>query len=115
MSILATANEIIQIETKKIAEQIFWEVRRECPKKSGRTARSFYMEKRDYGWAIVSDKLTAYYAENGNGGPGTLIYPTHSKLLKITNGVNKTLGYAPYVRGYDGAHFLQKIAERHNS
>lgn len=113
MSIEALAREIVDIETKRIAEKIYWEVRRECPKQSGRTARSFRIEKRGSSYAIVSDKLTAYYAENGNGGPSTLIYPRKAKVLKITNGINRTLGYAPYVHGYDGAHFLREIADRH--
>lgn len=113
MSVEALAREIIDIETRRIAEKIYYEVRRECPKKSGRTARSFRIEKRGDGYAVVSDKLTALYAENGNGGRGTLIYPKRAKKLKITNGVNRTLGYASYVHGYDGDHFLQRVADRH--
>lgn len=113
MSVEATAREIIDIETRRLAEKIFWEVRRECPKKSGRSARSFRIEKNGDTYAVVSDKLSAYYAENGNGGRGTLIYPKRAKRLKITNGINRTLGYAPYVRGYDGDHFLRRVADMH--
>ena len=113
MSLVATAKGIIDIETKKIAEEIYWEVRRECPKQSGRTARSFRMEKTENGYQIISDKLSAYYIENGNGGSGGTIYPRKAKALKITNGINRTLGYAAHVSAYEGRHFLRDIADRH--
>ncbi|MBQ1296081.1 MAG: hypothetical protein IIY21_18685 [Clostridiales bacterium] len=113
MSVEALAREIIDIETRRIAEKIYWEIRRECPKKSGRTARSFRIEKRGDGYAVVSDKLTAYYAENGNGGAGTFIYPKKAKALKITNGVNRRLGFAAYVKAYKGDGFIQRVAARH--
>ena len=113
MSVEATARKIIDIETRRIAEKVYWDVRRECPKKSGRSARSFRIEKDGDTYAVVSDKLTAYYAENGNGGRGTLIYPKRAKRLKITNGVNRTLGYASCVHGYDGDHFLRRVADKY--
>lgn len=113
MSLKAQAERIIDARTRKIAEQIFWEVREACPKQSGRSARSFRIEKRGRNYAIVSDKLSAYYADEGNGGSGRLIYPRRAKRLKITNGINRTLGYAPYVHGYEGAHYIEEVANRH--
>lgn len=113
MSLKAHAQLFIEAETRRIAEKILWEVRAECPKQSGRSARSFRVEKRGSGYAVVSDKLSAYYADQGNGGPGRIIYPRRAKALKITNGVNRTLGYAKYVHGYDGAHYIKEVADRH--
>ena len=62
---------------------------------------------------IVSNKLSAYYADQGNGGPNRIIYPRRAKALKITNGINRTLGYAKYVHGYDGEGYIKKVADRH--
>ena len=113
MGLTADVERIIQAETLKIAEVILDEVREECPKKSGRSAKSFHIEPRGNSYAVVSNRLAAYYADEGNGGSGRIIYPTRSRLLKITNGVNRTLGYAKYVHGYDGDHYITRVADRH--
>lgn len=104
---------IIEARTKRIAEQILSELRAECPKQSGRSARSFHIEKDGRNYRVVSTKLSAYYADQGNGGHSRIIYPRRAKALKITNGVNRTLGYAKYVHGYDGDHFVKRVADRH--
>ena len=116
MSLKAKVDLVIDARTKKIAETILYELRAECPKQSGRSARSFHIEKNGRNYRIVSSKLSAYYADQGNGGPGRTIYPRRAKALKITNGVNKTLGYARYVHGYyhEGEQgFVKRVAERH--
>lgn len=113
MSLKAKVEQIIDARTKKIAEQILKELRAECPKQSGRSARSFHIEKNGRNYRVVSTKLSAYYADQGNGGPGREIYPRKAKALKITNGINRTLGYAKYVHGYDGDHFVKRVADRH--
>jgi hypothetical protein len=113
MSLKATAELFVEAETRRIADKILWELRAACPKQSGRSARSFHVVKRGKNFAVVSDKLSAYYADQGNGGSGRLIFPRKAKALKITNGVNRTLGYARCVHGYDGAHFVKAVADNH--
>lgn len=113
MSLTSHAELFIHAETLRIAEEILAEVREECPKKSGRSAKSFHIEPRGNSYAVVSTRLAAYYADQGNGGPGRIIYPRRSKYLKITNGINRTLGYARYVRGYDGDNYIERVADRH--
>ena len=113
MSLVADAERIIHAETLKIAEVILAEVQEECPKKSGRSAKSFHIEQRGDSYAVVSSRLAAYYADEGNGGPGRIIYPRRRKYLKITNGINRTLGYAKSVHGYDGDHYVERVADRH--
>lgn len=113
MSVKSRVEFVIDARTKRIANQILKELQAECPKQSGRTARSFRIEKVGRNYRIVSNKLTAYYAEYGNGGRGTYIYPKRAKALRITNGVNRTLGWAKYVHGYDGTGFIHDVAERH--
>lgn len=113
MSLKAKVDLAIDARTKRIAEQILKELRAECPKKSGRSARSFRIEKVGRNYRVVSNKLSAYYADQGNGGPDRIIYPRRAKALKITNGINRTLGYAKFVHGYDGDHFVTRVADRH--
>ena len=113
MSLKSRVESVIDARTKKIAEQILYELRVECPKQSGRSSRSFHIEKNGRNYRVISTKMTAYYADQGNGGPGRIIYPRKAKALKITNGVNRTLGYAKYVHGYDGTHFVKTVADRH--
>lgn len=103
----------IDNHSRRLAEKMFWEVRRECPKRSGRTARSFSIMKINGNYVVGSTKLTAYYADQGNGGRDRLIYPTNAKLLRVTNNVNRTICWKPFVHGYDGAGFLKNIADRH--
>ena len=113
MSIRSRVELVIDARTKRLAERILKELQAECPKQSGRSAKSFHIEKNGRNYRIVSTKLSAYYADEGNGGPNRIIYPRRAKALKITNGINRTLGYARYVHGYDGAHFVQEVASRH--
>lgn len=104
---------VIDARTKRIANRILAELQAECPKKSGRSARSFHIEKDGRNYQVVSRKLSAYYADQGNGGPGRTIYPRRARALKITNGINRTLGYATSVQGYDGDHFVERVADRY--
>lgn len=113
MSLKARVELVIDARTKRLAEQILRELRAECPKQSGRSARSFRIEKVGRNYQIVSRKLSAYYADEGNGGRDRTIYPRRAKALKITNGINRTLGYAKFVHGYDGDHFVARVADRH--
>ena len=49
-----------------------------------------------------------YYMNYGNGGGGRIIRPTRRKVLKLDDGT-----FAPYVFGYSGKHFIEKIADRY--
>ena len=113
MALWSELELIIDARTKRLAEKILAELQEECPKKSGRSARSFRIEKVGRNYQVVSRKLSAYYADQGNGGSGRIIYPRRAQRLKITNGINRTLGYAAYVHGYEGDHFVERVADRH--
>ena len=112
MSFTSQVEVKIEAEMERIANQILGEVQDACPKQSGRTAKSFHIEKRGaHSYAIVSSKLTAYYSDQGNG--SGRIYPRRAKMLKITNGINRTLGYARSVSTYEGRHYIAEVANRH--
>ena len=113
MALRAKVESIVDARTRRIADTVLSELQAACPKKSGRSAKSFHIEKVGRNYRVVSSKLSAYYADQGNGGSGRIIYPRRAKVLKITNGINRTLGYAKCVRGYDGAHFVEEVANRH--
>ena len=49
-----------------------------------------------------------YYMNYGNGGSGRIIRPKRKKVLKLDDGT-----IAPYVFGYSGKHFIEKIADRY--
>lgn len=49
-----------------------------------------------------------YYMNYGNGGSGRIIRPKRKKALQLKDGT-----VAPYVRGYSGKHFIEKIADRY--
>lgn len=63
--------------------------------------------------SIVSHEPSAYYLDQGNGGPGRRIvstgYPKKRLHLEhIGEGV-----YARSVRGYSGIHYIKEVADRH--
>lgn len=49
-----------------------------------------------------------YYMNYGNGGSGRIIKPKKKKALALKDGT-----LAPYVRGYGGKHFIEKIADKY--
>lgn len=49
-----------------------------------------------------------YYMNYGNGGSGKIIKPKRKKALALKDGT-----IAPYVRGYSGRHFIEKIADEY--
>lgn len=49
-----------------------------------------------------------YYMNYGNGGSGRIIKPKRKKALALKDGT-----LAPYVRGYSGKHFIEKIADKY--
>lgn len=61
---------------------------------------------------IGSDEPSAYYLDQGNGGPGRTIrssrYPKGSLHLAHIGDV-----YAKQVKGYDGIHYIKKVADMH--
>ena len=47
-----------------------------------------------------------YYMNYGNGGSGRIIKPNTKKALRLKDGT-----ITPYVFGYNGRHFIEKIAD----
>lgn len=58
---------------------------------------------------IGSNEKGAYFANYGNGGHGKRIYPKNAKALHLKDG-----SYKGMVHGYEGKHFIEKVAKRHN-
>lgn len=117
-------DKVVGIVNKRMnteAQQILSELQAECPKDTGRTAASFHIAGKGEGGTvsvgakgligsvqIISTELSAYYANYGNGGRNRTIYPTHAKALHLKDG-----SFRGSVRGYDGTHFVEKVANRH--
>lgn len=115
--VVAITNKAMNTE----ANQILGELRAECPKDSGKTAASFrIMGKGEDATVSVggrglitnvrigSTELSALYADQGNGGKGRIIYPTQAQALHLKDG-----SYRASVHGYEGSHFVAKVASRH--
>lgn len=116
--VVEAANRAMNTE----ADQILYELRATCPKDTGDTARSFKILGRNSdstvptigGQGLISSvrigstKLTAYYANQGNGGRSRIIRPKRSKALHLKDG-----SYRAYVHGYDGTEFVKWVADRH--
>lgn len=115
MSLVQIARRVVDEETERIANEILVELKAECPKRTGKTAESFRITKTGFGmWLIGSTALTAYYADQGNGGSGRIIRP-HGNYLVFhdTRGGSGGVYVRKYVHGYDGTDFVKKVADKH--
>lgn len=132
MSLWDRVVEIVNVKMQTEAAEILDELRAECPKRTGQTANSFHIMA-GKGNATVSvggkglitsvrigsTRLSALYADEGNGGSGRVITSTRPVdrrgrppgKLKIMNGMY--MQYATQVHGYDGDHFVKRVADRH--
>lgn len=122
MSVWQKVVEIVNDVMNTEADQILYELRATCPKDTGDTARSFRIMGRNddstvptiggrgliRSVRIGSTKLSAYYADQGNGGKSRIIRPKRKKVLALKDG-----SYRPYVHGYDGKEFVKWVADRH--
>ena len=129
--VVGIANKAMKTE----ADQILRELRAECPKDTGKTAKSFKIMDvgSDYQVGttgrglttrvlIASDSRVAYWAEYGNGGPETILTAKHRRadgktpmLGKYPNGI-PGYGWRASVHGYyDPAKqgFVKRVADRH--
>ena len=131
---MSVLEKVVQIANKAMnteAQQILDELKEECPKRSGKTAESFKIMLDDSSDVkigtggksfltrvlIGSKELSALYANDGNikGSRGGRIYPSGKALVfegsKAPWKDNKYV--LPSVRAYEGAHFVEKVANRH--
>lgn len=120
--VVVIANKAMNTE----ANQILGELKAECPRSStghnGRhVADSFRIMGKGEGAMVSvsgsgligsirigSTELGAYYADQGNGGRGRIIHPTHAKALRLKDGTIRKS-----VHGYEGTHFVREVADRH--
>ena len=109
MSLVGIVKQAVESQMDEIAMTILVELMDACPKRTGKTAESFEIMKYAEGLRYIgSTRLSAYYADQGNGGRGHIIRPTTKKALKLKDGsIRKS------VHGYDGSHFVAEVANRH--
>ena len=132
MSLVSKATDIINKAMRTEADTILKELRQACPKKTGKTAKTFHIMSEDSNALVgVSGKgvikrvvigstaLTAYWADQGNSGSGSPIYPKHERkdgrapvLGKYPKGI-PGYGWRTYVNAYEGKHFVKQVADRH--
>lgn len=121
MSLLSKVIEIANKAMNTEASQILDELKAECPKDTGHTAeRIKIMGKGENATVSVggrglltnvrigSTDLSAYYADQGNGGRGRIIRPKEAQALHLKDG-----SYRAFVHGYNGSHFVARVANRH--
>lgn len=115
------------------ADILVQELKEECPKKTGATAASMRILGQEEGMqaglsaglitkvTVGSTLRTAYWADQGNDGQGSVIYPKHARSIpdgrppvlgKWDKGI-PGIGWRPYVRAYEGDHYVTRVANRH--
>lgn len=120
MSLVEIVNNVCMSELDRVASVIEGELKDECPKRTGQAAASIGISApSDVTRRIggVNDHL--FFADQGNGGRGTIIKSTreYDRLgrrpgkLVVMNGMYTS--YRNSVHGYEGRHFVEKVAARH--
>lgn len=118
MALVEIVEAICREQMQELAETIEGELKAECPKRTGRTAGSIHIEQMgDTSYRIGSNALTMLYADQGNGSEIITSSREFDRKgrrpgkLFIMNGMHTM--YVPYVRPYEGKHFVEKVANRH--
>lgn len=112
-------DSVVEEELDKLATRIQYELKRACPKRTGEAAASIHIEMTDkYSRFVGADTstpggLALYYADQGNGGRGTIIKPKRAKALPITNKNGQWIAFRSQVHGYEGSHFVKAVADKH--
>ena len=128
--LIDAVNKIASRFMRSEAEKILADLKAACPKKTGDTAETFCIMDEQYPDAVGiasasvfvgSTDRRAYWADEGNGIPGTKIYPRHTR----TDGTGKppmlgeypsgipSYGWRPYVHAYEGKHFVREVARKY--
>lgn len=116
MALTGIIKEIIDEKADDIAQNILVDLMDACPVRTGKTAESFEIHKIGHKYYIGSTRLSAFYADYGNGGPGRIIRSTRRMdrrgripaKLKLSDGT-----YRVYVHGYEGSHFVKAVADKY--
>lgn len=109
MPLTGIVKKAVESQMDEIAMTILVELMDACPVRTGKTAESFEIMKYADGLRYIgSTALSAFYADQGNGGRGHIITPISKRALKLKDGsIRKS------VHGYDGTHFVAQVASRH--
>lgn len=117
MSVVELVKASCREQMSRIAKTIEGELKGECPVRSGEAQASIGIEQiSDTKYRIGGNNLHLKYADQGNGGKGTIIKSTRKfdrrgrrpGKLQFSDGT-----YANWVFGYEGKHFVRKVADRH--
>lgn len=119
MDIIERVNVLCEKKLDSLAEQIKNEMVAVCleHKKTGDAAESVFIEKTSEKTRFIgSENKHFYWLDQGNGGKGTIITPNGNRPMRFKGYKAPYTGkwYSKwYVHGYDGIHFVRKIAQRH--
>lgn len=126
MSLESVAKGFIDGRLEEIAEEIKYDMVSVASKhsRSGRGVSAIRVEKLSPTSYFIGAHINGsdwrdgglhlYYLDQGNGGPGETIYPTRARALgPLPPYKGHPGGYRANVSGYDGIHFVKKIADKY--
>ncbi len=121
MGLVTTVEDSIKKELDRVSRQIEGELKAECPSRTGEARASIHIEETgEFERFVGGTNLHLYYADEGNKRAGGRIYPHGGGLAfhgwgKYAGGGHGKGGIyvLPSVSSYDGAHFVETVADRH--
>lgn len=114
MSLVERVRAISIQELDKLATRISYELKSECPKRTGEAASSVRIEETgEFSRFVGSDNLHFYFADQGNG-TGGIPKNGARKPLPISGANGQWIAFrtSPF-RNYEGKHFVKAVADRH--
>ena len=114
MAIETIIEGVIEKELDRLATQIQYELKAECPKRTGEAASSIHIENEGK-WArfIGSNNLHLYFVSQGNG-TGGIPKSGERKPLPISGAGGQWVAFrTSQFKNYKGNDFITRVANKH--
>lgn len=113
MSLVEIVNNVCMSELDRVAQVIRYELKSECPKRTGEAASSIGIEGSGVTRRIGGTNDHLFFADQGNNQSKSRIYPKNAKALPISGSNGQWIAFRAHASTYEGKHFVEKVAARH--
>lgn len=119
MSLVETVMDIAKEQAQELAKTIEGELRAECPKQTGTTAKTFHITpgSSDFVIRIGSTAESAYYADQGSGATSRYVeFSPYGGVNMAKRPYSKGVVYSHGRKGWyypDRQGFVKRVADRH--
>lgn len=114
MSLVEIVTTLVEKDMDKVATRIQYELKRECPQRTGEAAGAIHIEDTgQFSKRIGGTNSHLYWADQGNG-PGSIPRDGSRKVMPVSGSRGEWIAFrtGPF-NSYEGKHFVKAVADRH--